>query len=463
MSRVLCAFLCLGLAGQLEAADAGSIEVRVGGLNGILDLAVSYCGGHGESVALQRVLESAGYRSGEPPAVMVRFCSVDLGQGGHGQPDRPLAYDTDWSSPWQRFRNAAVSSPDMAALIAATSGSLPFDEAIVIDAMEYMAPIYERLVTQPLGQEANAMGSAMTDYVARNQVTALLHSVSNLYATTWPRDSRLWLGLSPTPPNSGGFSATAHGDVIRSFMPVDFDDPATYTGVVAHEFAHLLFARMPSDQVRLISGAFANSGSPSKRFAEAWMNEALATAVGNGWVYSKLSGGDEDDEWYADPVVDSYARAIAPSVYDALESGRPLDDRMVAGFIEAFDRLHPDAMCNADVLFAHAAIVSDVDPDAMSLMRSLYGQRIQIRRLDGLTPAAAEVTELPATVLSVEIDGARREAVHWQRKLHSDGSIRFSTRIQDPADFGRALDALLLSVNSNEWSCPPAEMQSAAR
>lgn len=457
MKKLLCAMLFLGCAGHSNTSASDPINVRVGGLNGVLDLAVSYCGGHGESVALQRTLESAGYRSGDPPEVMVRFCSLDLGYGAYGQPDRPLVYNTDWSSPWQNFRNAAVSSPSMDALVEVTSGSLPFDEKAVVDAMLYMAPIYQRLVTEPFGQEAETMGTALAGYMVRNDVPALLGSVSNLYATPWPRDAPLWIGLSPTPPDSGDFTATAHGDVIRSFMPVDFDEPAVYTGVVAHEFAHLLFARMPIQQVRRISSAFAESASPGRRFAEAWMNEALATAVGNGWVHSKLSGADEDGEWYGDPVVDPYAKAIAPSVYDALESGRTLDDRMVAGFIEAFDRLHPDALCDAHILLPHAAIVSEVDPGSLSLMRSLYGQRIQIRHLDGLTPAGAKTADLPATVLYVQVDGTPRSDPHWQRQLRADGGVDFATRIESPAAFGHALDALLLIIKSNEWKCVPSD------
>ncbi|MBO9715842.1 MAG: hypothetical protein J7507_03310 [Pseudoxanthomonas sp.] len=449
-----CCWLAL-LIFAIPSFDADAIdrlEIRVNRLQGVLDLAISYCGGQGESVALQKLLESAGYRSGDPPGVMLRFCTVDIGQNAVGYPGRPLAYNTGWSSPWQRVLNASVASSDMAEFQDRIAGAFTFPEQqAIVDGLRYMEPIYERLVETAIGSRGKEMAASVSAHMDRKNVPGLMRSISNLYATPWPDDMPLWIGLSPIPPGSGGFSATANGNVVRSFMPVDFDRPDVYASVIAHEFCHVLYSNMPLDRIEAIQHAFSASASPNRRLAEIWMNEALATAAGNGWVYRELTGSEDKEAWYDDPVIDPYAKAIAPVVYRALDSGKALDASMAAQFIVEFDRIHPDALRNPAVLLPHATIVSNTDATSLASMRSTFGQQIGIRRLDALAPDVAGNAELAPAVIHVDISETDGVEMKWRRNLRADGRIDFSIRLRSPAAFGGALAALITRIRDNEW------------
>lgn len=445
---------CSLLASQAHADDGGLFKVRVNPLQGILDLAYSYCGGPYESVALQRALESAGHRSGEAPEAIVRFCTTDIHRNGTGFPGRPPLYDTGRPHPWHRFTRASVTSPDMATFADETAGVFSFEEQrAVLDAMREMAPLYETLIEAPFGAQARAKGEALSDYLESNDVQSMLHRIAGLYAVPWPEDLPLWIGLSPTPPGGPGFSATIEGNVVRSFMPVDYDRLEVYAGIMAHEYAHVLFSNFPMETVRRIQAAFADAGSPSRRFAEVWMNEALATAAGNGWVHWRLAGEANPGEWYSDPVVDAYAKAISPSVHAALESGATIDAPLIGAFVEAFDRALPQARDDPAVVLPHAVLVADADAASQAALGAAYRKRVQTRRLDIESPTAGGYVPgawLP-TVLRVEIMESEVSAPVWRRRILDDGGLEYSVRISGVEAFGGALEALIARIAGADW------------
>ena len=70
----------------------------------------------------------------------------------------------------------------------------------------------------------------------------------------------------------------------------------------------------------------------------AWINEALATAIGSGWVYKKAyAGKDERQTWYADSTIDAFAHKIFPLVSEYLEQNRPIDLAFVVSSVKSFN------------------------------------------------------------------------------------------------------------------------------
>ncbi len=451
--RCLAVACCLFMA-PVGAADALDIQVRVNRLHGLLDLAYSYCGGPYESAALQQALESAGHRSGEAPEAVVRFCTMDIHRGGVGVPGRPLAYATWGSSPWDHFLRASVTSADMAQFIDATAGVLMFEEQrAVIEVMHDMAPLYDRLIETPFGAQARAHGEALSAYLHEHAVGSLLQQVAGLYAVPWPDDMPLWVGLSPTPSGSQEFSAWVQGNVVRSFLPVDYDRLDIYAGVMAHEYAHVLFSNLSTDAVQRLRVAFAQSDAPGRRFAEVWLNEALATAAGNGWLHWKLTGEANPGEWYSDPVIDRYAKAIAPAVHAALESGATLDEALVADIVAQFERVFPDAWNDPAVVLPHAMLIVDADATSKVELDRRYRNRVQTRALR-VEPASigddAGGDWLP-TVLRVSVSAAETSTPRWQRRILHDGGLEFSVRIASVESFDAALDGLIARIGKSDW------------
>lgn len=122
--------------------------------------------------------------------------------------------------------------------------------------------------------------------------------------------------------------------------------PAERIGVLVHEFAHhFLASASPEFHARRLQGAL-RTGDPRSPAALGLMNEALATAIGNGALEARLRA--DDFEAYADrPLsfygtsdIDTAAKAILPLVTEYLDNNRALDD----AFVDEYFSLVIDAL-----------------------------------------------------------------------------------------------------------------------
>ena len=450
-SAFLFASLSLMAIPTASAAQTPSLDVRVNRLQGLLDMALSYCGGDEGSPALAKTLD--GRLPPRAPAAdrLRRFCEMDRWRDFRSAEERPRGYGR-WSSPWWRLQDAAVLAPDrrvFEARIAADYG--PDERKAVLDALTAIEPYYIEHVEKPLGLQASAMADGLRDHMRTHRVDALLAAAAMFYGVPGAADVPWVIGLSPVPAGGGAFSATVNGHVVRSFMPVDSRDYTGYASVVVHEVAHVLFAEQPLAQVDRIRAAFRDAPSPNRRYAEAWLNEALATAVGNGWAYRRMAGRDDTAAWYNDPVIDAYAKAMASSVYARLEAGAPMDDAMMADWVAAFDRALPGARRNPDVLLPNLVLATSAGRDVAGELQRGLRMRVQVRALTLVSEAAADyVPEEAATILRVEM-GEGVGAGVWTREEAADGRLVFKIRLRDTDAFPAALDTLVARIRADRW------------
>ena len=106
-------------------------------------------------------------------------------------------------------------------------------------------------------------------------------------------------------------------------------------GVVVHELAHYLFQNAPrSLHERRLRGT-QNAGDPAAPAALALMDEAIATAIGNGVLEKRLRGADFPTylerplSFYNDEAIDTAAKLILELVDEYLSAPKELDDDFV--------------------------------------------------------------------------------------------------------------------------------------
>lgn len=128
-------------------------------------------------------------------------------------------------------------------------------------------------------------------------------------------------------------------------------------GVCFHEFLHGIWKGQDAVEAARWKSHFEARGLWG-RLAYVQLNEGLATALGNGWFQSLVSGQLDQGSWYNDPVIDKYAHALFPIVKVAVESGRPPTDSELDAMLEAFSRAVPDADKNFDVVAARFLTVT---------------------------------------------------------------------------------------------------------
>jgi|GEM_PF-3179986 hypothetical protein len=450
-SAFLLVLLSLTAAQGASAAPAPLLDVRINRLQGLLDLALSYCGVDEASPALRKALAEVAAPSALDADRLRRFCGMDRWRDVRATEARPRGYG-QWSSPWWRLQDAAVLSPDLKTFERRIVVDYDAeDRQIVLEALAAIEPRYVETVERPLAREASTMADGVRDHMRKHRVDMLLAATARFYGSPRAADVPWTIGLSPVPAGGGSFSATVNGQVVRSFMPVDSRDYTAYASVVVHEVAHVLFGGQPLAQVDRIRAAFRDAPSPNRRYAEAWLNEALATAVGNGWAYRRMAGSDDTAPWYDDSVIDAYARAIAPAVYARLDANAPMDEALMAGWAAAFDRALPDARADPDVLLQHLVLVTSEGRDVAGRLQHALRTRMHVRALTVVSEAPADqVPEEAATILRVEL-GEAPGSGEWTREEAPDGRLIFQVRLRDADAFAGALEALVARIRADAW------------
>ena len=135
------------------------------------------------------------------------------------------------------------------------------------------------------------------------------------------------------PAGEGTSANIMSGNVLVLNTPLDVAfESGDWDTIVAHEFAHYLSSQQSDAQKRELSDRFLAICSLPGRANRGWLiEEPLAVAVGQA-AYSQLVLGqplDTRSNWYSVPWIDITARTLAPSVIDAIRSGKTLEQSTI--------------------------------------------------------------------------------------------------------------------------------------
>lgn len=81
---------------------------------------------------------------------------------------------------------------------------------------------------------------------------------------------------------------------------------------------------------------FTDTITPYTKFAYHYIDEALATALGNGYAYKALAGEIDSADWYNDAYINAYAKAIYPLVEEYVDSKKQMDKAFILKAIDVF-------------------------------------------------------------------------------------------------------------------------------
>ena len=194
-------------------------------------------------------------------------------------------------------------------------------------------------------------------------------------------------------------SSSTRAEVIENQAVVEVlagEQPANRIAVIVHELVHYLFAIAPPaiHEVRL-QGALQAQNSRSAA-ALGIMNEALATAIGNGYVEEQLRGDqfvgyfEQDRSFYAQPDIDMAAKSIYPLVREYLDDGRMMDEEFIDQYYTNVAAAVGDDLDSVRSRLRVSAYLA-TDDELASAMRRVP-QKLGINSLYGSTLAAGDAT-----------------------------------------------------------------------
>jgi hypothetical protein len=135
---------------------------------------------------------------------------------------------------------------------------------------------------------------------------------------------------------------------------------STVFGVLTHEICHALYQHRSRKTALALERFVRNVKDLDTKYAYLYLDESLATAIGNGLMVERLVGALPRDDWYQDEHVDFYAKSIASIVGSYISQGRTLDVHLLRD-LTRHCRLRRRSRVRLKDLLSYVVLVSDPD------------------------------------------------------------------------------------------------------
>ena len=221
-------------------------------------------------------------------------------------------------------------------------------------------PYYDSLIWNPQLDSFSIQISQLSAYAEEKELSKYLTAIRGFYGSNWSDEMPFVVSLYPIPGHTGNIISTPRSNMLLCGMLVGNSQFDGLMGIALHEIAHTLYQEQPKAFQWQLFEWFDSAASSYGDFAYSYINEALATAIGNGWVYEKLNGSLNQEDWYADHYIDRYAKAIYPIVKQYLEREQTIDEPMVQELVSVFEQTFPFAIFEYQNLFNDFQLFSDV-------------------------------------------------------------------------------------------------------
>src|SRR5690606_20735626 len=125
------------------------------------------------------------------------------------------------------------------------------------------------------------------------------------------------------------------------------------------EIYHNIYDGQPLELKQKIQFWFKNNNSQNSQYALLLLNEALATALGNGYVYEQLNGKPDESDWYNMKYINLMAKQMYPLVKEYISQKKSMDENFVDQYIALYDNHFSDWINELDNLFSNRFVIAD--------------------------------------------------------------------------------------------------------
>jgi hypothetical protein len=223
-------------------------------------------------------------------------------------------------------------------------------------------PVYQQLVYRPNKLRFEDQLAALKVKVRSQHIAAYYLTGLIFYHSTWDENLPFKLAFYPLP-DSKGFTATAFYNNAESGIPANWMDYNKLLAVMLHEIFHILYDEQSLEFKTSIKKSFDANSSRNSRYAYLLLNESLATALGNGYVYGKLRGGEDTAYWYRRKYTNLMAKQIYPLVKDYIARKIPFDEPFINAYIKLYDDHFSDWLQEADNILTDRYVLTDQADD----------------------------------------------------------------------------------------------------
>lgn len=236
----------------------------------------------------------------------------------------------------------------------------PADRARFARVLRHFLPSFDRWWQGEALPRGRPMAQKLGALLGTPQVAGLLARIERFYAPGLDPGSTLRLSLMARPARTGENTSgqQVEGTAVVEFLPNE--RPEDRIDVVIHELCHFFFASSADSSFAELQKRFAADGRPAATPAYNLLNEALATALGNGVIGRAVMEPERfekfrarEGSFYNNPNVDRAGKALLPVLDGWLGEGRTLfDPQFVDVYIRTLESAFGESLL-APQLFLH--------------------------------------------------------------------------------------------------------------
>jgi hypothetical protein len=249
-------------------------------------------------------------------------------------------------------------------------------------------PVYRVLVYEPNQIKFEEQLVNIKNFVQEKQLVSYFKKGSQFYKSEWDNAIPLEIVFYPLP-NSQGFTAEAFYNIGVSAIQTDLKNYDILLSVMLHEIFHIQFDEQPIEIKNSIQSWFLQNPSKCSNYAYLLLNEVLATAIGNGYVYEQLHGNLDKGEWYNLPYINQLAKEVYPLIATYLKEGKSIDKDFVDNYIKAYEEKHANWINELEHTMSYRFILSHQQSD-FNVFRQLYPYCSIMEAEDQITEGSIE-------------------------------------------------------------------------
>jgi hypothetical protein len=340
-------------------------------------------------VALAAALDSM------PLGVEYDFPAYPPGQKIGGWVEAMIKRNLIISSSLDEFRNMSVAIIPLS------------DLNRLVEVIREFTPVYEKLVYEPAKPVFEKQLEDIDSLITARDIPQYFEQARRFYRASWDPTLPFLLVFYPYP-TSGGFLATAFGNIGLSAMPTSGTDITSVLTVMLHEAAHILFDEESLEFKTALHNWFGSNPARSSRYAYALLNESWATAVANGYFREKLVGSLNPGNWYNSKYISEMAKAMYPFIKEYLETGKPMDKALVDKQVELYETRFPEWLTEWQNLLVAPVILSENEEDFGVIRRKSRSLYPEIRAQDYSAASFEKLKRDYTKVIVVRGDNKRK-------------------------------------------------------
>ncbi len=252
-----------------------------------------------------------------------------------------------------------ISSANLKEFKKKAIGIIPNENLLQLSSILYeFQLVYRELVYQPNKTKFEKQLNEITEYIKTKNMYSYFEKGLVFYRSYWDDSFPFEIAFYPLN-SSQGFSAEAFCNNAVCGLKIDYKDYAAIMGVVMHEIYHILYNEQALAIKKNIDAWFNSSASKYSVYSYLLLNEVLATAIGNGYVYENLNNKKDEGDWYNRKYIDLMAKKIYPLVTEYLNQKKGIDQVFISSYVNLYEESFPDWINEMDNLMCYRYILSD--------------------------------------------------------------------------------------------------------